>query len=170
MLTFSDTSHISASPNDVWRFFADMESHYLEWHPEHVVWRNLEGDATIAGSVIYADEHLGRLRLKGKFFIDHVEPERFFDFRVGFPFSLVNAGGHFRIRPTADGGCDLEAENHVGYDVPVIGRLLDRVLAKVMPADDLYRHMREEGENLDRLLNENARYLGGAALTGDLPL
>src|SRR5689334_8874174 len=152
MLSFSDTSHISASPDEVWRFFAEMESHYLDWHPEHVAWRDLEGNATIPGSVIYADEHLGKLRLKGRFFIDRVEPERFFSFRVGLPFSLVGAGGHFRIRPTPDGGCDLEAENHVGYDTRLIGPLLDRLLAVAMPADDLRRHMREEGQNLELLL------------------
>jgi hypothetical protein len=152
VLSFTDTTRIHATPEAVWDFFAAMDEHYREWHPEHVVWRNVKGNATVPGSVIYADEHVGWFRLRGRFLIGNVERNRAFSFGMGFPFSLVNAGGSFHITPTDD-GCDLEAETHFGFSGRWTGPILDFVLTRVMPTEDLRRHMAEEGRNLDRLLS-----------------
>lgn len=59
MISLKDTSHIAATPSQVWGCFAEMDTHYLDWHPDHVVWRNLEGNATVPHGVIYADEKVG---------------------------------------------------------------------------------------------------------------
>ena len=162
MLTFTDTSHIDAPPERVWRFFAEMGEHYRAWHPEHLAWREIEGDATRPGSVIFADEWLGPVRLRGRIHVDHVEPERFFDFRFGPPFSLVNAGGFFRITPTGDGGCDLLAETHFGSRRPRLAALLDPLFERLLPVAELRRHMAEEGVNLNRLIGGAATRQEGA--------
>lgn len=132
-----------------------MESHYLDWHPEHIAWRDLKGNATMPNSVIFGDETLGRFRLKGKFHIDRAEDRRFFSFKLGFSYSLLNAGGSFKIEPSDGEECDLTAETHLGYSAPVIGRLVDRLLVGVLPLSDLRRHMAEEGQNLARLVSDS---------------
>jgi Polyketide cyclase / dehydrase and lipid transport len=155
MISLKDTSHIAASPSQVWRCFAEMDRHYLDWHPDHVVWRNVEGNATVPNGVIYADEKVGKLRLRGKFHIGRADRERYFDFKMGFPFSLVNAGGWFEIKPTENGECDLVAETHLGYSAPLIGPLMDRVLSACLPLDELRAHMAYEGRNFERLITED---------------
>jgi hypothetical protein len=152
MISVTDTTHVRAEPEQVWQFFASMESHYRQWHPDHIAWQDLEGDATQEGSVIYATERLGHRYLRGRFFIDEVEAKRFFSYRLEFPFSLVRAGGSIRLEPSEDGGCDLVAEVHAGYRTPVVGSIIDAILRRRIPVEDLRRHMTEEGRNMDRLL------------------
>jgi len=164
VISLVETTRIPAAPERVWRWFREMDAHYLDWHPEHLAWRTLRGEALAEGTVIFGDEWVGPLRLAGRFFIYDVQPEQFFAFRIGFPFSLLRAGGWFRFAPTSDGTCELTAETHLGLSTPLIGPLLDRLLAAVLPLDELRRHMREEGENLVRLLSAAP---GETQLTGE---
>ncbi len=152
MISIRDTVHVDAPASDVWRFLRDMEVHYREWHPEHLDWRNLQGIPGTEGGVIYADEWVGSSRLQARFFPVEVVPERLLRYTIGFPYSMIRAGGSFSIAPTGSAGCDFTAETHFGYSWPVLGPLLDRVLALAVPLVDLRRHMREEGECLARLV------------------
>ncbi|MBI2705534.1 MAG: SRPBCC family protein [Actinobacteria bacterium] len=154
MISMLETEHVAASPECVWAFFTEMESHYLDWHREHLAWRDLKGKLTTPGGVSFGDEFLGWLRLSGLYITEEAEEPRFFSYRIGFPYSLVRSGGWFRIDPAPDGGCDVTAETHLGYRTPVVGNLVDRVLRAVVPIDDIRRHMREEGESLARLVVE----------------
>ncbi len=152
LISLKDTVHVLAPPAEVWRFLREMESHYREWHPEHLDWRNLRGDVTTPGGVIFADEWIGPRRLQARFFAQEVVDERLLRYTVGFPYSLIRAGGSFQISPTAEGQCDFTAETHFGFRLPYLGPLFDRVLALFIPTKELRRHMREEGENVARLV------------------
>jgi hypothetical protein len=57
-------------------------------------------------------------------------------------------------------GCELVAETHVGWAVPLLGPALDRLIVVVFPVADLRRHMVEEGENLARLLSQARHHAG----------
>lgn len=129
-----------------------MESHCREWHPEHIEWRDIEGNATIPKSVVFAEEKLGRRRLKAKFFIDRAERNRFFRYRLGFPYSLLRAGATSRSSQFLRRSASSLQEVHMGYSAPLIGTLVDRALSSLVPIDHLRRHMSEEGENMARLL------------------
>jgi hypothetical protein len=152
VISLVQTTRIPAAPQRVWRFFRELDAHYPDWHPEHLAWRTLRGEPLAEGSVWFADEWVGPLRVNGRFFVEVAAPERFFAYRIGFPASLVGAGGWFRLVPTSDGGCELTEEVHLGFSIPLVGPLVDRVLAAALPLGELRRHMREEGENLVRLL------------------
>ena len=156
MISLVETTRIAATPKLVWRFFAELDEHYRDWHPEHLAWRTLRGKPLAKGTVWFADEWIGRLRVSARFFIEDAEPEQFFAYSVGFPSSLVRAGGSFRLVPAHSGGCDLTEEVHLGFAIPVIGALIDRMLAIVLPLDDFRRHIREEGGNLARLFDSGA--------------
>lgn len=153
MISIRSQSHVRASPAALWALIADMERRYRDWHPEHLEWRDVRGHATEPGAVIYADERLGRFRLRGRFIIEEVVPLRRITFRLGFPYSLLHAGGWFEVEPTPDGGCELTAENHLGGRSRLGAALLDPVLRRLgrAPLAELERHMREEGERLDAL-------------------
>lgn len=129
----------------------DMERHYLNWHPAHLGWEDLKGHATEPGAVVFADERVGWLRLRSRFTIEDVVPERRMAYRLGFPFNVVHAGGSFEIAPTPDGGCDFEAQIHFGARSRWGGRVLDPLLRKVAPIAALERHLGEEGRNFERL-------------------
>jgi hypothetical protein len=49
------------------------------------------------------------------------------------------------------GGCDLTEETHFGYGPPV-AQITDPLMGKLLPVDEVRRHMREEHVNLSLLL------------------
>jgi hypothetical protein len=163
VISLVETSRIPAAPERVWQFFCEMESHYRDWHPEHLAWRWLGGEPLADGTVWFADEWVGPLRISSRFFVDHVEPERFFRYRIGFPQSLGRAGGSFRFEPAPDGGCRFEQEVHFGFTTPIVGVVTDRFLNAVLPFNEFQRHMREEQANLAGLLSSGAGWRGAAA-------
>jgi hypothetical protein len=68
----------------------------------------------------------------------------------------VRAGGSFRLTPAGDGECDLTQVVHMGFRAPIAGPLVDLVLRAVVPIGEIERHMREEAENLVRILSAEA--------------
>ncbi len=151
MITVTDRNHLPGPPQQVWAWFAGIERHYREWHPAHIEWRTLQGSPVAAGSTIFFDERIGRFRLAMRCRIAEVVPGRFFRYEGTLPYSLVRAGGSFAIEPAAE-GCDLIAEVHMGWRVPVLGPLIDRLIVLAFPLADLRLHMAEEGRNLAVLL------------------
>jgi hypothetical protein len=153
VIELARSTRVPAPPERVWQFFREMDRHYPDWHPEHLTWRWLQGEPLSAGSVWYADEWVGWLRLgSSRWFVTESDPPHRFAFRIGLPHSLGRAGGSFRFEPAPDGQCDVHQQVHFGYSVPVVGPLVDLVLRAALPMADFRRHMREEGEGLVRLL------------------
>lgn len=99
----------------------------------------------------FADEWVGPLRVSGRFFVVDAEPGSFFAYRVGFPASLIRAGGSFRVLPSAGEECELVETAHFGFRLPVAGAVIDGILRLVLPLDEFRRHVREEGEGLVRI-------------------
>ncbi|HLM85492.1 MAG TPA: SRPBCC family protein [Solirubrobacteraceae bacterium] len=152
MISLSNTIEIAAPPSSVWRFFADLDRRYADWHPEHLRWRTLRGEPLRPGTVWFADEWIGPMRISGRFFVIEARPEKFFTYRLGLPASIIRAGGSFRLAGTEDGRCVLTEETHFGFSAPIIGPLLDIILHRTLPIDEFRRHLREEGENLAHML------------------
>lgn len=153
MISIVETTELPAPPARVWRFFSEMDEHYRDVHQEHLVWRTLKGKPLAEGTVWFGDEWVGPIRVSSRFFTHSVEPGRSFSYRVGFPGALVGAGGSFRFTPSADGGCEMREEVHFGFRIPLLGWLVDRLLSLVLPLEEFRRHVREEGQNLVRLLS-----------------
>jgi hypothetical protein len=152
MISLIEGSCIPTTPERVWEFFAHMDTHYADWHREHLTWRTLRGEPLVKGTVWFADEWIGPMRLSARFFVEDADPGRSFAYRIGFPSSLGRAGGSFRLTPAADSSCELTQEVHFGFSLPLIGALIDRLLAALLPLGEFRRHMREEQNNLVRLL------------------
>lgn len=153
MISVVETSRLPVAPERIWRFFAEeVEDRYPEWHQEHLRWRWLRGRPLEREAVWFADEWIGRMRIAGRFIVDDVQPGGYFSYRLAFPASLVRAGGSFRLDPKNDGGCELIQDVHMGFSLPLLGRLIDLVIAAAIPVREVRRHMREEQANLAPLL------------------
>lgn len=155
MIHLTDRSHIPAPPERIWNWFAHLDDHYLEWHPAHVDFRAIRGTPVEEGGLCFFDTRLGRYRLRTRSRVVEVAPNRYVRHTSVFPASLINAGGSFTIEPT-DGGSDLIAEVWMGYEWPVLGAFLDRLIERVIPIPALRRHMAEEGHYLAQILSEES--------------
>ena len=107
MISLVEETRVPAKPERVWRFFRELDLHYRDWHPEHLDWRTLRGQPLVRGTVWFADEWIGPLRISSRFFVTDSRPPTFFSYRIGFPSSLGRVGGSFRLLPARDGECEL---------------------------------------------------------------
>ena len=160
MITLTERTRLPAPNERVWSLFERMEEHYCAWHREHLRWRWLRGEPLAEGSVWFADEWVGPLRISSRFFVTANESERFFAYRIGFPSSLLRAGGSFSLEPLGDDECELIEEAHFGFALPVLGRVVDFFLRLALPIPEFRRHIREEGEGLIELVDARADQSG----------
>lgn len=155
MIRLIDRAAIPAAEERVWESLASLDAHYREWHPEHLVWHTLSGPPLTEGAIVFVDEWIGRFRLTGRCRIVDVRPNRSFRWEMLGRYALVGVGGSFALAPI-ESGTALTAEVHMGWSTPVLGWLLDRIIALVVPLPELRRHMADEGRNLARLLGAAA--------------
>lgn len=149
MIQLRDTILINTPPEKVWTWLNDLPGHYREWHPAHIACRYERGQRLEAGAVLYAEEflhdRLHRLRLQAT----EVVPGRALYYR-GLGFT-----GAFLLEPV-NGLTNFTAELDIGMRFGILGSILDTALRLVL-GDRLaafQAHMREEGVNLKRLLEE----------------
>jgi hypothetical protein len=138
---------IDVPPERVWGWLGELPDHYRAWHPAHVSCRYEHGRRLEVGTVLYVEEYLHhrlhRLRLRAT----EVVPNRLLGYR-GRGFA-----GAFRLEP-ANGGTRFTAELDLGTRAPVVGHVLDAVIRLLLGRRlaAMRSHVREEGENLKRLL------------------
>jgi hypothetical protein len=156
VISLVERTQLPASAEGVWSLFEQMEDVYADWHREHLRWRWLSGEPLAKGSVWFADEWVGPMRISSRFFVTESEPERLFAYRIGFPSSLVRAGGSFRLEPIDGDECVLIEEAHFGFGLPLVGSIVDLFLRLALPISEFRRHIREEGKGLAELLEARA--------------
>jgi uncharacterized protein YndB with AHSA1/START domain len=140
----SDSVEIVAPPLEVFEWLLHLDEHYREWHPDHVQWRYLDRTPDLVGSVVEYEERLhgSTHRLRARF-TRVVRPGRI-EFKNLFPASLICPRGSFIVEPKGEGSlftATLEFR---------LAGLLERLAGDRTEA--MRVHMREEGENLKRLL------------------
>lgn len=136
---------IRTSPDAVFHFFAEMERNYLRWHPDHVLFR-WDGEPGLReGAEFYFEEWIGGELLKKRVRFTRIEPGHIIEFApVSFFFRLFLPRMTFLIARN-NGTCHLTQEIQVRIG-PIAAALNKRRF------DAVRRHMREEGENMKRLL------------------
>jgi hypothetical protein len=78
MIRLRDRATIPAAPERVWEWFVALDGHYLDWHPEHLLWRTLSGPPLTEGAIVFVDEWLGHFRLTGRMRIIDARPNESF--------------------------------------------------------------------------------------------
>lgn len=157
MLVLKDIVEIQTSATQVFEWLSHFDENYRAWHPDHVVCKYLRGASLQVGSILYCEEYLhGRLH-RMKFRITSVAAGSRVDYVMAPGMS-----GSFEIKPT-ERGAQFIAEICIGTKIPLLGRLLDKILDLLFSTriEQVRRHMSEEGVNLKHLLEQQS--VGSAA-------
>lgn len=148
-----ETTEVSASGAAIFRFFEQMERHYLHWHPDHRLFRWVTGRGVEPGNVFYFEETIAGRLLKKEVAFTRIERDRHIEFSPTFwLMRLFLPRMLFRVEPLPDGVCRLVAEIHLRMG-PLAARLKRREL------DAVREHMRVEGVNLKAIVE---REIGSA--------
>lgn len=136
---------IHAAPDRVFRFFQRMETNYLRWHPDHLAF-DWEGDGGLReGARFRLEERIGGKVIRRTMVLTNVVPAGLVEFAPANRFvRLLMPRLSFRIAEVPDGS-RLEAEIRVRTGP--VGAWLNR-----REFDAVRRHMREECENLKRIV------------------
>lgn len=154
-MTLTESIEIRSTPEKVFEFFQQIvdDESYRAWHPkDHVALRWIKGEPWQKGSVLYAEEYLHGKLHKLKFLITEVVPNRKIEFaplsrllRIFFPQNT------FSIEPK-EHSCIFTATGCLR-----LGRFMKTFAKKKLDfaLSSVRKHMKEEGENLKRLLENN---------------
>ena len=148
MRELTDSIRIDSPPEPIWEWLSGLSEHYTEWHPDHVSAEWEQGEPNEVGSILRAVEDLGGSREVLRFEMTSVDPPHRFEYRIRGPISMLLPGGAFAV-VSDDGGARFTAT--ISYR---FGRLTELLFRRRTAA--LQRHMKEEGENLKRII-ESAR-------------
>jgi len=146
MITLKDSIEIKTAPEKIFEWFIHFEENYHAWHPDHVDCRWLKGKPFEEDSILYVEEYLHGKLHRMKFLGTKVVPNRKIDFKLLFPMSIVCPRGSFIIEPKGK-SCIFTATLSFRFAMLFSKLARDRVEA-------IKNHMKEEGENLKRLLEK----------------
>jgi hypothetical protein len=148
-MRLSDSITIRSTPERFFAFFERMEANYLLWHPDHRLFRWESGHGVKEGVSFYFEEVIGGKLMKKRVVFTRVEPGRHIEFTfTNRLLRLILPRIVFHVEPAGE-SIRLTAE--ITIRTGPIGAWLNR-----REFDAVRRHMREEGENLKRILESAA--------------
>ena len=158
MITLRDTIEIKTSPEKIFEWFAHLDKNFNSWHPkEHVECRYLKGNPLEEGSILYFEVYLlGKLQ-KAKYHITNVKLNSRIEHKVGFPLSLLGAGGAWIVEPRGANSLFMN-DVYLGSKIPLLGSVVDKLIQIFLGRGNeiIIQHMAEEGQNLKRIMEEGA--------------
>jgi hypothetical protein len=146
MLTLEDSVNINASPEDIFNWFDNIVKNYKSWHKDHTAAEWGRGESFQEGSILYIEEKIGGKLEKLTFEVTKYVPNRLIEYKLLSSESVICSGGSFKVKPYSTGSCFTATLSfRFGY-----------LLSKLMPAklDAIKTHMKEEGENLKKILEK----------------
>ena len=149
MLKLQDSIIINQPPEIIYRWFKNnFVKDYKKWHAkDHILAKWVKGKGFEPGSVLYAEEYLGGKIEKLTFKLIRNIPNNLIEYKVLFPESVICSGGSFLIEPHGKGS------RFTATLTFRFGFILSKFLAKRV--NTLKRHMKEEGENLKKMLEQD---------------
>ncbi len=150
-LVLKDSIEIKTTPEKIWEFFTNLEQNYKTWHPEdHIIFQWTKGKPMNVGSNFYAEEYMmGDLKkLKGT--CVEIVPNRKVVFKFPFPISLISPKLEWLIEPKGSNSV-FTAILYVRAE-----RFYRKFLRRRMEIiiEVAKKHMKEEGENLKKILEK----------------
>lgn len=136
---------IAASPEKVYSFFKEIDSNYLNWHPEHLKFEWVKGKGLEVGTVFYFEEEIGGKLLKKEARYTKIIPHRYIELKLTNRFyRLFLPKITFRFEQKENGFLFIQ---QVFVRIGPIGRWLNR---KEFAA--VKKHQKEECENLKKII------------------
>lgn len=145
-ITLSNSVEIGVDAGTVWRFFDNLEENYKAWHPQdHISCRWTKGRPHEVGSIVEAVERIAGKARTIRMTCTAVEENKRIEYKTSLPLALFHPSSAYLIKETGPDGIEFTALDR--FRVPL---LLRPILAPLISATD--RHIKEEGQNLKRLL------------------
>ena len=132
---------IAASPENVYTFFEEIEGNYLNWHPEHRMFKWKKGNNLKEGNVFYFEEEIGGELLKKEAIFTKVIPNEYIEFKMTNRLLRFLLPKMTFIFESNDSGCLFTQQ--VFIRIGPIGRWLNKSKFAAV-----YKHQHEECENL----------------------
>lgn len=149
-MTLEDQTVIDAPPERIFDFFEHMDENYLAWHPDHVAFRWTKGRGLHPGVEFAFEETVGGKLMDKTVRFTRIDPLRTIEFEpTWWLMRLIVPRFRFEIQPEDGGACRFIAT--IPIRTGPLGAWLNR-----REFDAVRQHMREEGQNLKRLLERDA--------------
>ena len=147
IVTLRHAIEIDAPPKQVYGFFENIEENYTKWHSDHRVFRWTDGGTLRKGAVAYSEQMMhGKLhRLPARFV--KVVPGRLVEFQWMNPLLRFFAPRNVWVFEATGEGCRFIAESDIR-----LGWISARMKRVHHLLEQGKTHLREEGENLKRLV------------------
>ncbi|MFX1320466.1 MAG: SRPBCC family protein [Promethearchaeota archaeon] len=145
MKTLRDSIEINTKPEKIFQWLKNLDNNYKKWHKDHVNSIKLTATRELEiGDVFCYEEYLHGELHKLKLKLTNVEENRVIEFKTLFPASLICPKGSFLIEPKNDNSIFTATLTFR------MGNIFSKFAKSRVEA--IKKHMKEEGENLKRLL------------------
>jgi len=150
----TDSIEIETTPDKIFNFLTSIvdDQSYRAWHEDdHVSFRFLEGQNWAEGSVIYAEEFIHGKLHKLKFKITKIVPNRKLEYVPVSPFlRRYFPKNEFIIEPKEESCLFIASGTYR------LGWIAKTFFKKAVEdgLNSVKKHMKEEGENLKRILEK----------------
>ncbi len=148
----TDSIEIRTTPEKILQFLSNLadDENYRAWHPDdHVTMRWTKGPPWQEDSVVYAEEYFHGKLHKLTFVVTKVVPNRRIEYvPVSRFLRRYVPKMAFSVKPGGT-GCVFSATAH--YRLALLSRLLARKSVE-RGLSSVRKHMKEEGENLKKIL------------------
>ncbi len=150
MEELKDSIEINVPAEKIFNWFKKIDQYYLDWHKDHVSCKVIKGNLGEVGSEIIFEEYLHGKLHRLKFFVTKIIDNQFFEYKTTFPLSCILKNGAFQI----------EEKNGTSIFTATLNFRFDKLLKTLVPQqiEDLKIHMKEEGENLKRILEDGQSF------------
>ena len=145
MIELKHSIRINKSPKAMIGWLGHFTDKYQQWHSDHVMAKWIKGNKFSKGSILYSEEYLGGKLEKLRFQVTRNE-NGIIEYNLLFPESIICPKGSFSFKPHKKGSIFTATLSfRFGY---LLSILFPRKLKAIK------QHMKEEGENLKRLLEK----------------
>ncbi len=154
MVELKDSIEIRTSVNSLYEWFLDLDKHFVEWHPNHKVFKFASKGKEIGDKIYFEEEVNGVLyAIKGKIIgLANTKDS----FSVAFKTSAGLGYINFMGKETAT-GCMFTHIERFGLSTPVLGNVVNFLLFKVLARkkanwDLILTDIREDNKRLKEIL------------------
>jgi hypothetical protein len=144
-MLLKDSILINKSPKNTAYWLSHFIENYRKWHPGHVTAKWIRGNKFSEGSILYAEEYLGGSLEKLRFKVTQNE-NGLIEYNLLFPESIICPKGSFSFKPHKKGTIFTATLTFR------FGWILSSLFKHKLKA--IKKHMKEEGENLKKLLEK----------------
>ena len=159
MKKIKETIVINSNPERIWEFLSSLhqDNNYKKWHPkDHITYILRKGSMGKVGGIAYFEESLGTFTLRLSYITVKANYPNYVEYEAVPPLRWLYAGkGTFTMDWLDAESTKFTAYVEYGYRIPVFGQVFDWITEKLVPLAVARTHIREEGENIKHILEQN---------------